>query len=119
MLCCAVQVHPGEAGYEEKLQEFTAQGGLRGQVHGQEENGKQYVARDVSKTGHDYVRSDDGGVVVDEELVNKLLSQRMQAKFQKDFTSADRVRDQLKALGVHCHDRQKTWKAVPVRQNRY
>jgi len=112
-------VHPGEAGYEEKLQEFTAQGGLRGQVHGQEENGKQYVARDVSKTGHDYVRSDDGGVVVDEELVNKLLSQRMQAKFQKDFTSADRVRDQLKALGVHCHDRQKTWKAVPVRQNRY
>ena len=54
-------------------------------------------------------------VVVDLDLVNKLLSQRMQAKFQKDFGAADRVRDQLKALGVHCHDRQKTWKAVPVR----
>ena len=56
-------VHPGEPGYEDKLKEFTDQGGLRGNTHGQEETGRQYVARDVSKTGHDYVRSDDDGSV--------------------------------------------------------
>merc|ERR1719272_862306 len=69
-----------------------------------------------TQRGHDFVRSDDGTVQVDVALVNTLLSERMQAKYRRDYDAADKVRDQLKAMGVHCHDGDKSWKAVQLRR---
>jgi cysteinyl-tRNA synthetase len=37
-------------------------------------------------------------------LVGALLEQRAQARADKDFATADRVRDQLKAAGVEVED---------------
>jgi hypothetical protein len=50
------------------------------------------------------------GVDVDVAHVNQLLQQRHSAKMARDFASADRIRDQLRAMGVLVSDRDKTWK---------
>lgn len=62
--------------------------------------------------GHDYRRDDNGSAQVDEAKVNKMLADRMQAKMGRDFDSADRIRDDLKAMGVEVYDKEKTWKAT-------
>ena len=36
---------------------------------------------------------------VDEPKVNGMLAERMHAKFSRDFATADRIRDELKAIG--------------------
>ena len=40
-----------------------------------------------------------------------MLARRMQAKMGRDFDTADRIRDELRAMGVEVYDKEKTWKA--------
>lgn len=64
---------------------------------------------------HDYVRwaedkEDlsliDGG----EQTVDALLAERVQAKIDHDYHAADRILNELSALGVAVHDKLKMWK---------
>jgi cysteinyl-tRNA synthetase len=62
--------------------------------------------------GHDYTRdlSKDTSNV-DEDTVNRLLSERIGAKRQRDFDTADAIRDQLASeFGVAVFDRELTWR---------
>ena len=54
---------------------------------------------------------DDGQTQVDETKVNSMLAERLQAKMTRDFVTADRIRDELRAMGVEVYDKEKTWKA--------
>ena len=42
---------------------------------------------------------DDGGAAVDEEKINRMLGDRMQAKRKRDYDSADSLLSGLKAMG--------------------
>eukprot|EP01052_Picozoa_sp_SAG31_P024492 SAG31_NODE_2087_length_6484_cov_5.038528_4_plen_556_part_01 len=61
--------------------------------------------------GHDYRRDDDGSVQVDERKVDELLAARLNAKRGRDFDTADRIRDELRDMGVQVFDQEKTWSA--------
>ena len=62
-------------------------------------------------TGHDYRRDDDGTTQVDEDKINGMLADRLQAKMSRDFPTADRIRDDLRAMGIEVYDQEKTWRA--------
>ena len=57
------------------------------------------------------VEQDDGSAQVDEPKVHEMPARRMQAKMGRDFDTADRLRDELRAMGVEVYDKEKTWKA--------
>ena len=59
---------------------------------------------------HGYRRDDDGSMPVDVERVNTILSQRHTLKMQRDFQTADMLRDQLRGMGVEVQDQEKTWR---------
>ena len=50
-----------------------------------------------------------------DEAVRALVSKREQARFARDFESADRLRDQLGKLGVTLDDQSKVWRAADGR----
>lgn len=61
---------------------------------------------------HTYMQ-DNGSTQVDEATVNALLAERMQAKMSRDFSTADRIRDELQRMhGVEVFDNERTWKAA-------
>ena len=43
------------------------------------------------------------------DKINSLLAQRLGAKLGRRFQEADKLRDQLKALGVHLYDKTRQW----------
>ena len=49
---------------------------------------------------------------IDENLINKLIEKRNEARNAKDFTEADRIRDELLNMDVILEDRDNktTWK---------
>jgi cysteinyl-tRNA synthetase len=49
---------------------------------------------------------------IDENLINKLIEERNEARNAKDFTEADRIRDELLNMDVILEDRDNktTWK---------
>ena len=49
---------------------------------------------------------------VDEPKIHKMLAERLQAKFSRDFNTADRIRDELKGIGIEVYDKEKSWKAT-------
>ena len=56
---------------------------------------------------------DNGSTQVDEATVNALLAERMRAKMSRDFSTADRIRDELQRMhGVEVFDKERTWKAA-------
>lgn len=57
----------------------------------------------------DYVRGDDGGTQVDEQLVEELIEARTSLRRDRNFKAADRVRDDLQAMGVTLWDRDLVW----------
>jgi hypothetical protein len=61
--------------------------------------------------GHDYRRDDDGSATVDEGKIDAMLAERLQAKMSRDFPTADRIRDQLRGMGIEVYDQERTWKA--------
>lgn len=56
---------------------------------------------------------------VDEAAIEKLLSDRWDAKLQKNYTEADRIASTLQGMNIAYHDDQKTWytKALSVKSN--
>lgn len=65
---------------------------------------------------HDYVRASDDAREVDLNRVNELLSRRLDAKIDRDFDTADALRDELSAVhGVKVWDRERTWTASAPR----
>ena len=60
--------------------------------------------------GHGYRRDEmDGGAPCDERRIDDLLTQRNNFRRVKDFDSADRVKEDLYAMGVRCDDKEHTW----------
>ena len=67
---------------------------------------------------HDYSRSRGDAHPIDEERVHSLLAQRLAARMGRMFNDADRLRDELRAIGVEVDDREKTWRvAGPPRRS--
>jgi len=64
---------------------------------------------------HDYTRHDDGSVEIDQEQVDRLIGERLQAKFARDYETADQIRDQLRAMGVEMMDKEKAYRVRPPR----
>jgi 5'-3' exonuclease len=62
--------------------------------------------------GHDYRRAEGDAAPVDEARVHALLAQRLAARVGRQFTDADRLRDELRAMGVEIDDRVKTWRVA-------
>lgn len=67
---------------------------------------------DSRANGHDYARTDSGPTPIPESEVHKMLADRMQAKLSRDFDTADRIRDDLRAKGIEVFDKEKTWKVA-------
>tara|TARA_B100000524_G_scaffold344376_1_gene241577 strand:- start:365 stop:925 length:561 start_codon:yes stop_codon:yes gene_type:complete len=63
---------------------------------------RKYVA-----TSHDYRKIGDGDC--DEERVNRMLAERLQARITRDFRTADGLRNELRSMGVEVDDKVKTW----------
>lgn len=64
--------------------------------------------------GHDYTRAEADEMEIEEETlatINKLLAQRLSAKFRREFHVADKLRDELQEMGVNIHDKSKVWRA--------
>ena len=60
--------------------------------------------------GHGYAREDDGGGGdVDQGRVDKLLTERVAAKRSREYDKADKIRDELRGMGVEVHDKERTW----------
>ena len=47
---------------------------------------------------------------VDEEKVKLMLKSRLQAKRKKNYKAADRIRDELRDMGIHMRDGDRTWR---------
>ena len=57
-----------------------------------------------------YSRAPDDNRPVDVRAVEALLSERLASKMQRDFTRADQLRDELKAVyNVEVHDTERVW----------
>jgi len=57
-----------------------------------------------------------GGGPLNEQQINALIQQREQARAMKDWTTGDRIRDQLRQSGIDIFDREKYWRARDGRQ---
>ena len=66
---------------------------------------------DTTRTA--YVRDDDGTYQADNDAVAFLLMDREQARLDKDFKTADALREQIEELGVVINDKARTWAAGP------
>eukprot|EP01051_Picozoa_sp_SAG22_P000760 SAG22_NODE_23_length_31399_cov_35.631313_29_plen_58_part_00 len=40
-----------------------------------------------------------------------MLAERLQAKMGRDYDTADRIRNELRQMGIEVYDKDKTWKA--------
>ena len=56
-----------------------------------------------------YRRNDDGVAVVNEAMVEAVLSQRAAARKARDYASADRLRAVLATIGIDIFDDTRTW----------
>jgi cysteinyl-tRNA synthetase len=68
--------------------------------------------------GHDYLPSPDAGPIrseYSESDIHALLAERLQAKMQRDFFTADKIQDELRGAGVSIHDGLKEWRADGIR----
>mmetsp|Transcript_12279 Transcript_12279/g.16570 ORF Transcript_12279/g.16570 Transcript_12279/m.16570 type:complete len:366 (+) Transcript_12279:77-1174(+) len=68
-------------------------------------------------TGHDYRRADDGSTIVDLARVHFLLARRLACKMSRNYDEADKIRSELRDLGVEVQDKLKIWTARPVGHN--
>lgn len=84
-------------------------------------DGRRYSSRSKNRStksrynpslGHDYTRdASRDNSNVDEQAVNQLLSDRLQARKSRDFDTADAIRDELlKTHSVGVYDRERTWR---------
>lgn len=57
-----------------------------------------------------YTRQTEGFSAGEEEKVKRMLKSRLQAKRKKNYKAADRIRDELRDMGVHMRDGDRTWR---------
>jgi hypothetical protein len=63
--------------------------------------------------GHDYSRAaGDTSTAVDVAKVDEMLAVRISAKKGGDFVTADRIRDELRAMRVQVSDPDRTWRVM-------
>lgn len=55
-------------------------------------------------------RGRGGGGGADEDRIQKLVDERQQCRRDRDFSKADRLRDELRDMNVHVDDNCLTWK---------
>ena len=61
--------------------------------------------------GHGYERdANDAGGDVDEAQVDRLLTERVAAKRSREYDKADKLRDELRAMGIEVADKERTWR---------
>jgi len=73
--------------------------------------------RDLGPNGHDYRPSADQGPNTSpytEIEIHRLIAQRLQAKFARNFQEADDIQGTLAEGGVYVHDKRKEWRADGV-----
>lgn len=63
-------------------------------------------------TGHDYRRGDDCSIPVDVPRVDSLLARRLACKMSRRYEEADRLRQELRDMGVEVQDKLKIWRVV-------
>lgn len=64
----------------------------------------------------EYTRSDDGSVslsTADQEKIETIIKERIQAKRRREFGMADKLRGELTEMGVFCDDRANTYSVRP------
>ena len=49
-----------------------------------------------------------------ESVVNRMLTERIDYRRKQDFQNADRIKDELKAMGVWVDDKAKTWRSDSI-----
>ena len=91
---------------------------MNAQIHIDDDNklwradGKKFL---VSLGGnYDYAYAPDAGPMdspLTEEKISELLRERLACKFVKDYSTADRIRDELKDAGVEINDDDLLWRA--------
>jgi cysteinyl-tRNA synthetase len=68
------------------------------------------------KYGPAFISKDDFELIIKEmgiEELNRRVEERLQARRSKDFNKSDRIRDELKAMGIDLEDHKDgstTWK---------
>ena len=62
--------------------------------------------------GHDYRRQEGDTIPVDEGRVNSLIAQRLAARVGRDFAMADRLRDELRGIGIEVDDSARVWRVA-------
>ena len=54
--------------------------------------------------------ANDAGGDVDEAQVDRLLTERVAAKRSREYDKADKLRDELRAMGIEVADKERTWR---------
>jgi hypothetical protein len=65
---------------------------------------------------HGYTREPGDTALVDVKRVDAMLMERVDAKRTRDFDTADRIRDELREMGVEIYDRERTWRSRYARR---
>ena len=90
-------------------------GGRGGRGRGRGRGGQSRQPKDyLGPNGHDYELTSDAGPnnsKFDERSIHALLAERLQAKFSRDFRTADMIQMELIDGGVFVHDGMKEWRA--------
>jgi hypothetical protein len=89
----------------------------RGRGRGGGGGGSRKPKEYLGPNGHDYQLSSDSGPnnsKFDESAIHALLAERLQAKFARDFRTADSIQMELIDGGVFVHDGMKEWRADGV-----
>jgi len=97
----------GRGGYDDRRRDDR---GDRGRGGYDEDFSRSVAGRYPGRMRHEMMRADGDTARVDEEKVSIILSQRIEAKRNKDFFTSDRLRDQLRQqFGVEVMDRECKW----------
>jgi len=101
--------------YERRSSGRGGRGGGRGRGRGRGGGSRK---QDLGPNGHDYIVSTDAVDInnsrFSEKEIHELLAERLQAKFARDFHTADRIQMGLIDGGVFVHDGLKEWRADGV-----
>jgi len=89
-------------------------GGGRGRGGRRSDSSRSRPKEYLGPNGHDYELSSEAGPnnsKFDERSIHALLAERLQAKFSRDFRTADAIQMELIDGGVFVHDGMKEWRA--------
>ena len=108
---------PGGSGMNGGYRRGGRGGGRDGGRGGRGGRGRRGAPIDFGPLGHDYNPSPDAGEnssKLQDDEINALLAERLQAKLSRDFNTADGIQAELIENGVYVHDGYKQWRADGV-----